>query len=302
MKSVQSVLGAEPGVAPFLMGGLGNQMFMVAAAFVMATELRCPLYVARPLTVYNTHNTSRVDYGGSVFSKFGKHLEVSQDELVAATSDSWVTVEQVTPPHMGFAEWGIPAAPGLLLRSYFQYFPPLRAHEGLLRHLFLDGMQHYITTVRADWAAYNLSKCAFVHVRRGDYLGLQHIFHIQTPEYYRDALSAVAKACSGTQPGEPLTVLVFGDDPEWCKAQMVFADGPEFRFLHVSDMAPSMDEVATLALMSQCTAGAVCANSTFSWWGAFLGAHATRAPVVAPRHWIKTPPVLNLFPEEWMII
>ena len=59
----------------------------------------------------------------------------------------------------------------------------------------------------------------------------------------------------------------------------------------------------TLALMSLCKAGAICANSTFSWWGAFLGAHGVRAPVFVPERWIggdKLP--VALFPDEWHVV
>lgn len=53
--------------------------------------------------------------------------------------------------------------------------------------------------------------------------------------------------------------------------------------------------------MSLCYSGAICANSTFSWWGAFLGAYSQRNPVFVPRNWIREK-IWNLFPEEWIII
>jgi hypothetical protein len=56
--------------------------------------------------------------------------------------------------------------------------------------------------------------------------------------------------------------------------------------------------------MSLCTKAAICANSTFSWWGAYLGAYKFRNKVFVPRDWIKqTQYDINLLvPEEWIKI
>ena len=52
--------------------------------------------------------------------------------------------------------------------------------------------------------------------------------------------------------------------------------------------------------MSKCHAGAICANSSFSWWGAFLGAYEKRNLVFIPRDWIRNCKVDCLFPDEWI--
>jgi hypothetical protein len=54
--------------------------------------------------------------------------------------------------------------------------------------------------------------------------------------------------------------------------------------------------------MSLCNSAAICANSTFSWWGAFLGAYEMRNPVIVPKKWINEPYAENLIPEEWIRI
>jgi hypothetical protein len=61
------------------------------------------------------------------------------------------------------------------------------------------------------------------------------------------------------------------------------------------------NECKSLALMTLCHGGFICANSTFSWWGAFLGAHAQRQPVIAPKDWFKDE-VVQLFPKEWIVL
>jgi len=53
--------------------------------------------------------------------------------------------------------------------------------------------------------------------------------------------------------------------------------------------------------MSLCEKGAICANSTFSYWGAMLGAHSSGNTVIVPKDWCKDPPIC-LFPDEWLIV
>ena len=77
---------------------------------------------------------------------------------------------------------------------------------------------------------------------------------------------------------------------------MTLLGAPPF-FKGVEVVGPS-DELLTLAAMSLCEGGAVIANSTFSWWGAMLGAEKAGAPVFYPGRWYKdVQPAL--FPASW---
>jgi hypothetical protein len=94
----------------------------------------------------------------------------------------------------------------------------------------------------------------------------------------------------------PSKIYIFSDDSLWVKQQSYFSLNPGlFEFIN------NKDELETLACMSLCCAGAICANSTFSWWGAFLGAYSIYSPVYIPERWISEP-VHDLFPEEWIVV
>ena len=64
---------------------------------------------------------------------------------------------------------------------------------------------------------------------------------------------------------------VFSDDPQWCKTNLnsLFRDIslPSFSIIEND----KFNEVETLWLISLCDRGGICANSTFSWWGSWLG-------------------------------
>lgn len=98
-----------------------------------------------------------------------------------------------------------------------------------------------------------------IHVRRGDYLRLPHRHPFVGEKYLREAVVRFPNA----------KFLVFSDDITWCKR---FFKGPRYHF------AEGNSVMADLYLMTQCRGGHICSNSTFSWWGAYLGEGKTIFP------------------------
>ena len=125
-----------------------------------------------------------------------------------------------------------------------------------------------------------------LHIRRGDFLINSDNHYNQSIEYYENALS---KFDSDRQ------VIIFSDDPKWCMEQEVFSGD---RFLVSESSGPYHD----LYMMSQCD-DFIIANSTFSWWGAWL---ANRGRVIAPKKWFGPNNAhLNtkdLYCENWEVL
>ena len=104
-----------------------------------------------------------------------------------------------------------------------------------------------------------------LHVRRTDYVTKSKDHPPCGLEYYQKAL---------TQFKNTRNVIVFLDDPEWCKQQELFESD---RFL----IAEGNDNRYDMCLISMCD-DFIIANSSFSWWGAWL---ANRGTVIAPSRW-----------------
>ena len=139
----------------------------------------------------------------------------------------------------------------------------------------------------------------FLHIRRGDpklswaYVNLDSAHPVQTWEYYEEALSKFP---------DDIPVIVFSDVIEWCKEQEFFK--PD-RFI----MSETMDEFddgqrvpwTDLCLMSLCT-DAIIANSSFSWWGAWLIDNPDKK-VIAPDKWfgpkLSSNDTSDLYPDGW---
>jgi hypothetical protein len=129
-----------------------------------------------------------------------------------------------------------------------------------------------------------------VHVRRGDYVSnaaaLAH-HGVCGEKYYQGALVYARERIR-----DPLFVF-FSDDPEWCRRN--FGDMKEALFIE-----PSYFAAEDMFLMSRCRHH-ILANSSFSWWGAWLHPDPGKM-VIAPRPWLshaaKEP--TDIIPDAWL--
>lgn len=182
------------------------------------------------------------------------------------------------------------------LRGYFQsmtYFDPVAAEVGEQALEHLAGMLTPRGRALSDDLRSDPTSVA-VHVRRGDYLTnpdatAKH--GVLDQAYYNQALALMDER------GHTRRVW-FSDDPDWvgenlarsgdtvCPSDATHADGGE------------------IALMASCGAR-IIANSSFSWWGGFLGVPSTEEhPVIAPRIWFADghSDAGDLIPPSWIRI
>lgn len=129
-----------------------------------------------------------------------------------------------------------------------------------------------------------------LHVRRTDYL-VNSDNHFNLPiEYYQSALNYF---------DSDRNVIVFSDDPKWCNEQKIFEDD---RFL----ISENDDNRVDLCLMTLCD-DFIIANSSYSWWGAWLSKNKNKK-VIAPIQWFgktgytKDHNTKDLIPNEWIRI
>jgi hypothetical protein len=144
----------------------------------------------------------------------------------------------------------------------------------------------------ASWLArIRSSNAVCVHVRRGDYLTPTYLAHhgICSVDYYERAMRLAAERT------ENPTFFVFSDDLAWAREHIV---GSNIAFVDANPAEAAHDE---LRLMSACRHH-IIANSSLSWWGAWL-AHHDGQIVVGPDPWFsarnETP---DLFPGSWLAL
>lgn len=252
-----------------LMGGLGNMMFQVAfieslgkkyGTDVVYTDVdeNCDYNV-------NTHHRPANGYF-DIFKNINWYK--NQDRLGELTM-----VEKVPDYYKE-----IVPEDGTEFVGYFQhekYFD-----EELVRMLFLPTYYMWDKILSYFWV--DEITCS-IHVRRGDYLRLSHVYPVLDMGYYQKAMDVLNNLKIGK-------FMVFSDDMDWCKENFI---GEKFVFVN------EVDYIA-LFLMARCNHH-IMANSSFSWWASYLGGGAVVAPSnyvlgdrlkedlkeIIPSNWIK---------------
>ena len=128
-----------------------------------------------------------------------------------------------------------------------------------------------------------------IHIRRGDYLKHPE-FMVCTPRYYDSAIAYVRQHVAFP------VFYVFSDDLEWSETFMK-ERGVQYRLVGHNR---GQDSYKDMYLMSRCHHN-IIANSSFSWWGAWLNASRDQI-VVCPDVWVKASPVFSPQLQEWVRI
>lgn len=129
-----------------------------------------------------------------------------------------------------------------------------------------------------------------LHIRRGDYLKHPDLYALCEPEYYHASARRIAEHCS-----HPV-FFVFSEDLSWARGSLSLP----FDCVYV-DVNSSATAYADLELMRHCRHH-IIANSSFSWWGAWLNPHPDKI-VIAPRQWLvgeKNAETVDITPKEWI--
>ncbi|MBN12512.1 MAG: alpha-1,2-fucosyltransferase [Opitutaceae bacterium] len=141
-----------------------------------------------------------------------------------------------------------------------------------------------------------ISTCNAVslHIRRGDYLTNERVnmFHgLCSIDYYKSAIKVIKDDVLNP------CFFVFSDDLEWAIENFSILEG--VKFVKLPKATADYEE---MFLMSYCKHN-IIANSTFSWWGAWLNRNAKKN-VIAPSKWFTDPEIdtSDLFPPTWRVL
>jgi hypothetical protein len=275
-------------------GGLGNQLFQYAYAVALAERNDAAIDVdtrfcqrAGPGERYR-HGLCALDFfpiRGQVHNPLPVTLlnrlrTRIADMRAQRVLDRGIQFDASLTPRVG-PRWLIKG----LMQSYRYFDAPALAARVKQE---LDPSAHLARLPDRARALVSATDACALHVRRGDYLA-HPLLHLEGFERYLDrALKHFAGA----------NFLVFSDDPAWCRAHFA-AIGVRHQI--VADHCPGLDALDDFALMSAAPRIAI-ANSTFSWWAAWLG--RSDKSVVAPARWLSrdNPTMSDLIPPTWTLL
>ena len=194
-------------------------------------------------------------------------------------------------PHFHYA--GIPHYPGdVELFGHYQsekYFAHRR--EELLPYFKLKPEYNNHIWNKYGWHLKNKPTSCAIHVRRTDYdTPVNRDYHGVMPmSYYDDAIESLY----GVLYPDDVLFVICSDDPEWCKEN--------FKLPHM--LLPEGEEnIIDLFIMSFCRDN-IIANSSFSWWSAWLNRNPGKR-VVSPQKWFNNAPhnSKDVHCEKWIVI
>lgn len=256
-----------------LLGGLGNNMFQIAAAHAYAVRNNKELILLNEK--FGTTHGALDTYRDNILSKlrFVDRQYINQQQY---------SVFQ----EIGFEYNAIPNIPGnVALSGYFQsekYFLDLK--DSIL-NLFSYSNEHKENVLKKH-SFLNNNSCS-IHVRRGDYVSLSNIHPIQSITYYMKAVR---------QMPEESVFIIFSDDIDWCKNN--FPNIPE-KFIFIENIS----DHESLLMMSLCKNN-ILSNSSFSWWGAWLNQNKDKK-VIVPSKWFGNSvnhDTKDLYCKDWIKI
>ena len=283
-----------------LMGGLGNQMFQYAAAKRLAVA--CDVEMKLDTGFYRRYDSRsyaldafpifeeiairaeirRLRYGGKPWWR----LQTNRARHAAKE----LSPSHVKEQHFHFDEGILNLGCDAYLEGYWQserYFSDI-ADE--IREIFLVRNVSEEALSMAD----RIKSCQSVslHVRRGDYVEdkkASKVFHSLSVDYYKRAVDHLEKKVKSFK------IYLFSDDLQWAQTNIAL----DFEITPVN-AGRELPPVEDMWLMSQCDHN-IIANSSFSWWGAWLNDHDAKT-VIAPLDWFcsRDYDTSNLIPTGWL--
>jgi len=275
-----------------LTGGLGNQLFQTAAAYHIQSVIKRETILVRDANSYSKYNHgSRVEKLIANLSVEGKeekaNLLLRLDRRLVRGNHIYADLRRIqVHQELGFDPELTVKNHTNELRGYFQSY----IYAESLRGIYQDSISSYLRSspLNIDLKVTAAAGPVSLHMRRGDYETLKTTFGVLDFEYYENALQELD---AHQQIKE---IWVFSDDVS--KASTILRRSRFSKFMNFQ-IASSLGEIDSLAAMSLCSRH-IIANSTFSWWGAFLTDGENK--VIAPDKWFRnSDDPYKLIPNNW---
>lgn len=279
-----------------IVGGLGNQMFQYAVGRALSIESGQPLKLdLTQMERYKVH-TFQLDQLNIIYdvadrrevpcpprkSVFGRLITTMKNR--GRIHQLFENAQSFDP---SILNWRGPAH----LSGYWQSEKYFARHADVIRRDF--SLKKPYSHLRQDVLSKILGVEApiSVHVRRGDYVTNQRANAIHgtcEPDWYRRAMEIVMDRA------DKPTFFIFSDDPSWARSNL-----PEYTGMVFVEPQADGRDAEDMHLMASCHSH-IIANSTFSWWGAWLNPRADKN-VIAPARWFRSKEQLSrdLVPIEW---
>lgn len=288
-----------------LQGGLGNQLFQYAAARSLSLKNHRSLLLDQSWFNQTYEDVTPREYLLPLLNTKGLPISygipVKKPKKIIRLLQKWwpidpfIFVEQ-TPFRFDLRLSKAPAfkQQNLYLMGYWQsykYFEdikPILQAEITPKCDLSNHYQKYLTQIQNG-------SSTMVHVRRGDYVNLATAAKVHGfigLDYYQEGMGRILEKNPDTR------FFIFSDDIQWTKENLPFQD----KNIYIESIDANDAVIQELALMTNCTHYLI-ANSSLSWWGAWLSKHPNGS-VICPSRWTTdiNMDCSDLLPNTWQRI
>lgn len=281
-----------------LMGGLGNQMFQLAAGKALA--LRHGVELKADPSWLNKDAGGKYTQRHYELGIFRSEIAIAEEQDLQAYTKTESLLKRALKKYKlsssGYARMseGIPGydpafesyPANTYLDGYWQSELYFKNYEKEIRELF-QFRESIKEACRPLVQKIERMNAVSLHVRRGDYVENAEAgsFHgLCSPAYYEAAVKRIAELHGAPE------LIVFSDDVAWCKQHLNFPLP-----IHFFETGSAAED---LYLMSRCKHH-IIANSSFSWWGAWLN-DTKQKTVIAPKTWFAGADDKHIIPSTWI--
>jgi hypothetical protein len=286
----------------YLQGGLGNQLFQYAFARALGLRFGCQVKLDDSFFENQTKRVLSLGRFNSTIQtandvEIKNALEINTtflEKLLGYLLKTEMKNSRYIEKSLSFDNACFSEKDKKYFRGYWQsekYFKNIEEiirKELIITPLPSEQNAKTINTIKSQRNAVSL------HIRRGDYISdsrANEIHGVCGLDYYRQALNLLKSRI-----GE-FDLYVFSDDINWAKYNLEFPCNKVF-----VDWNDDVNNYEDLRLMSLCKHN-IIANSTFSWWGAWLNQNPDKI-VIAPKQWFadsnKNNEPGDIVPESWI--
>jgi hypothetical protein len=285
-----------------ILGGLGNQMFQYATGRALSILFQSEFFLdLRDFKDYTFKREFELERVFSLTSKVASEDLVN--ELLGWRAHKYIKKVLKRPqfskirgstlvfePHFHYWPELFNVPTDVYLYGYWQSEKYFRFIESIIRKDFqfrqpLDEMNASIQNSIRE------SQSVSLHIRRGDYLthrGTTKVMAVCTTDYYHKAINYINSSVI-----DPV-FYIFSDDTNWAKSYLKIPT----KSIYVEHNL-GLDSYKDMQLMSLCKHN-IIANSSFSWWGAWLNVNSDKL-VVAPSKWfVNNNSDKDLIPDCWV--
>jgi hypothetical protein len=284
-----------------IQGGLGNQLFQIFTTLAMALRFNKPFFFLNNYQLGNGENGSTIRYTYwetflSSLKPFLKNLkQIPELTIIKENSFKYENIEQNI-----YLQLSKKINNGIVLVGYFQSPLYFEKYKNMICKL-IKLEEKKIAVKNKIQLQDDFLRCAIsLHFRLGDYKKLQDFHPILSEKYYINCISYILSK----QTNKNLKVLYFCEDEDFDEVEKTIKNLEIiFPLLNFTRCISILEDWEQLLLMSMCSNN-IIANSTFSWWSAYLNNNPEKI-VCYPDQWFGPRAghdTSDLFPKDWIKI